>query len=152
ISTYTSPLPYDVFESSTQIDGATPIRPPGVSRNNGARGSQARLLALINDYRVSVPVADGGPLPPITRPLTPNSLDIRDTDLRISKAFTLKEPFVLRVQAEAFNLFNSPNFVSNSGNAGNAGFGFSGVVGNADSPNVGLPTSTLGALGAGGPR
>ena len=146
ISTFTTPLPYDVFESSTQPDGATPIRPPGVSRNNGARGSQTRLLALINAYRVSVGES------PINRPLTPNSLNIRDTDLRISKAFVLKEPFVLRVQAEAFNLFNSPNFVSNSGNAGNAGFGFSGVVGTADSPNVGLPTSTLGALGAGGPR
>jgi len=146
ISTFSTPLPWDVFESATQQDGATPIRPPGVSRNNGARGSQAHLLQLINDYRASV----GEPL--ITRPLTPNSLDIRDTDLRISRAFTIKEPFVLRLQAEVFNIFNSPNFVSNSGNAGNAGFGFSGVVGTADSPNVGLPTSTLGALGAGGPR
>jgi hypothetical protein len=146
ISTFSTPLPYDIFESATQADGATPIRPPGVSRNNGARGSQTHLLQLINDYRVSVGED------PITRPLTPNSLDIRDTDLRISKAFTLKEPFILRLQAEVFNIFNSPNFVSNSGNAGNAGFGFSGVVGSADSPNVGLPTSTLGALGAGGPR
>jgi hypothetical protein len=152
ISSYTTPLPYDIFESAPQADGATPIRPPGVSRNNGARGSQTRLLQLINDYRASIPVAAGGPLPPLGRPLSPLSLNTADTDLRISKSFTIKEPFRLTLTAEVFNLFNHPNFISNSGNAGNAGFGFSGVNGTAESDNIGLPTSTQGALGAGGPR
>jgi hypothetical protein len=72
--------------------------------------------------------------------------------LRISKTFAIKEPFKVRLQAEAFNLFNSANFISNSGNAGNAGFGFSGVNGIADSDQIGLPSSTQGALGSGGPR
>jgi hypothetical protein len=146
ITSYTTPLPYDIFESAPQADGATPIRPPGVDRNNGARGSQSHLLQLINNYRASVGLG------PLGRPLNPLSLNIADTDLRLSKSFTIKEPFQLTLTAEAFNLFNHPNFVSNSGNAGNAGFGFSGVNGVANSNNIGLPTSTLGALGAGGPR
>jgi hypothetical protein len=84
--------------------------------------------------------------------LSPLSLNTADTDLRISKSFTIKEPFQLTLTAEVFNLFNHANFISNSGNAGNAGFGFSGVNGTAESDNIGLPTSTQGALGAGGPR
>jgi len=146
ISTFNTPLPYDITEASPAADGATPIRPPGISRNNGARGSQARVLQLINAYRVSQGLA------PLDRPLDPLSLNTRDTDLRISKTFAIKEPFKLKLQAEAFNLFNSANFISNSGNAGNAGFGFSGVNGIADSNQIGLPSSTQGALGSGGPR
>jgi hypothetical protein len=79
-------------------------------------------------------------------------LNVRDTDLRLSKAIPIRDRFKLRLQAEVFNLLNSPNFISNSGNAGNAGFGFSGVNGTADSNNIGLPSSTQGALGSGGPR
>jgi hypothetical protein len=146
ISTFSTPLPYDITEASPNLDGATPIRPPGISRNNGARGSQARVLQLINDYRTSVG------LNPITRALNPLSLNVRDTDLRLSKTIPLHDRFRIKLQAEVFNLLNSPNFITNSGNAGNAGFGFSGVSGVADSDNIGLPSSTQGALGSGGPR
>jgi hypothetical protein len=146
ISTFSTPLPYDITEGSPQPDGATPIRPPGISRNNGARGSDAQVLQLLNDYRSSIGLA------PLDRPLHPLSLNTADTDIRLSKAFLIKERFKLLVQGEAFNLFNHANFITNSGNAGNAGFGFSGVNGTAESDLIGLPTSTQGALGSGGPR
>ncbi len=146
ISTFNTPLPYDIVASSPNADGATPIRPPGISRNNGARGSQARVLQLINNYRASLGLA------PLNRPLNPLSLNVRDTDLRLSKTLPIRDRFKLKLQGEVFNLLNSSNFISNSGNAGNAGFGFSGVSGIADSDNIGLPSSTQGALGSGGPR
>jgi hypothetical protein len=79
-------------------------------------------------------------------------LNVRDTDLRLSKTLPIRDRFKLKLQGEVFNLLNSSNFISNSGNAGNAGFGFSGVSGIADSDNIGLPSSTQGALGSGGPR
>jgi hypothetical protein len=142
ISSYNTPLPYDIT-SGTQPDGITPVRPSGITRNQGNRASQSVLLTDINAYRASVG------LPLITRQLTPNSLNFRSTDLRLTKAIPLGDRFHLRLQGEVFNLFNSPNFISNSGHAG---FGVSGVVGDANSSSVGLPTSTPGVLGVGGPR
>ncbi len=117
-----TPLPYDIIEASPAADGSTPVRPPGLTRNNGARGSQTQVLQFINSYRVS----QG--LTPINRQLDPLSLNTRDTDLRLSKTFAIKERFKVKLQAEAFNLLNSANFISNSGNAGNAGFGFSNML------------------------
>lgn len=146
ISTFSTPLPYDIIEASPAPDGSTPVRPPGLTRNNGARGSQTQVLQSINAYRATQGLA------PIDRPLDPLSLNTRDTDLRLSKTFAIRERFKVKLQAEAFNLLNSANFISNSGNAGNAGFGFSGVNGVADSDQIGLPSSTQGALGSGGPR
>jgi carboxypeptidase family protein/TonB-dependent receptor-like protein len=142
ISSYNTPLPYDIT-AGTQPDGITPLRPTGIHRNNGNRGSQSTLLANINAYRAS----QGLPL--INRQLTPNDLNFRSTDLRLSRTIPLGEHFRLRLQGEVFNVFNSPNFISNSGHAG---FGVSGIVGDANSSSVGLPTSTPGVLGVGGPR
>jgi Carboxypeptidase regulatory-like domain/TonB dependent receptor/TonB-dependent Receptor Plug Domain len=142
ISSYNTPLPYDIT-SSTQPDGITPVRPNGITRNQGNRASQSVLLTDINAYRASAG------LPLITRQLTPNNLDFRSTDLRLTKTIPLGERFRLRLQGEVFNLLNSPNFISNSGHAG---FGVSGIVGDANSSSVGLPTSTPGVLGVGGPR
>ncbi|HWH57066.1 MAG TPA: TonB-dependent receptor [Terriglobales bacterium] len=146
ISTFTTPLPFDITEASPQPDGSTPIRPPGIGRNAGARGSQSQELQLINSYRASLGME------PLNRPLVPRSLNIRSTDLSISKAFTIREPFRLEVRGEGYNLFNSTNFVSNSGMGGAAAFGFSGVNGTAESNQIGLPSSTLGVLADGGPR
>ena len=98
--------------------GPLRVRPPGLTRNNGARGSETQNLQFINSYRVS----QG--LTPLNRELEPLSLDTRDTDLRLSKTFAIKERFRVKLQAEVLNLLNSANFISNSGNAGNAGFGF----------------------------
>jgi hypothetical protein len=143
ITSFNTPTPYNISTGATQADGITPIRPDGIGRNSGARGSAAKTLALVNAFRVS----QG--LDPLDRPLSPLSLDMRDTDLRISKGFHLRENLLLKLQGEVYNVFNSANFISN---AGNAGFGISGVIGVATSNNVGLPTSTPGPLGAGGPR
>ena len=142
ISSYNTPLPYDIT-AGTQPDGITPLRPGGITRNQGNRTSQGVLLTDINAYRASAG------LPLITRQLTPNNLDFRSTDLRLTKTFPLGERFRLRLQGEVFNLLNSPNFISNSGHAG---FGVSGIVGDANSGSVGLPTSTPGVLGVGGAR
>jgi len=142
ITSYNTPLPYDIT-AGTQTDGITPLRPAGITRNQGNRTSQSTLLAKINAYRATQS------LPPITRQLTPNDLNFRSTDLRLTKTIPLGERFRLRLQGEVFNLLNSPNFISNSGHAG---FGVSGIVGDANSSSVGLPTSTPGILGVGGPR
>ena len=142
ISSYNTPLPYDIT-AGTQSDGITPLRPVGITRNDGNRASQSTVLAHINAYRAS----QGLPL--INRQLTPNDLNFRSTDLRLSRTIALGERFRLRLQGEVFNLLNSPNFISNSGHAG---FGVSGIVGDANSSSVGLPTSTPGVLGVGGPR
>ena len=146
ITSFTTPLPYDITESSPAADGSTPIRPPGITRNNGARGSASHVLAEINAFRATEGLA------PLTRPLNPLSLNIRSTDFRVSKTLFFGDRVSLDLRAESFNIFNSANFVSNSGNAGAAAFGFSGVNGTADSNNIGLPSSTLGVLADGGPR
>jgi hypothetical protein len=150
ISSYSTPLPYDIT-AGTQSDGITPLRPAGIGRNNGNRGSATQLLAAINTYRAGLKAPDGtpAPLPAINRELTPNTLNFRSTDLRLSRTIPLGERFRVRLQGEVFNLFNSANFISNSGHAG---FGVSGIVGDATSDAVGLPTSTPGVLGVGGPR
>jgi Carboxypeptidase regulatory-like domain/TonB dependent receptor len=143
ISSFNTPTPFNITTGATQADGITPVRPAGIGRNSGARGSQANLLKLVNSFRVSQGID------PLTRALTPQSLDMRDTDLRISKGIQFKDNVQLKLQGEVYNALNSSNFISN---AGNAGFGISGVIGVATSDNVGLPTSTPGPLGAGGPR
>ena len=143
ISSFNTPTPYNITTGTTQADGITPLRPDGIGRNTGARGSATKTLALVNAFRVSQGLA------PLDRPLSPFSLDMRDTDLRISKGFRIKDNVLLKLQGEVYNVLNSANFISN---AGNAGFGISGVIGVATSNSVGLPTSTPGPLGAGGPR
>ncbi len=145
VSTFNTPLPYDIT-AGTQDDGITPLRPVGISRNNGNRGSQTALVADINAYRVANPKLN---LAPINRQLTPYDLNFRSTDMRLSKTIALGERFKVRLQGEVFNLLNSSNFISNSGHAG---FGVSGIIGDATSSSVGLPTSTPGVLGVGGPR
>src|SRR5439155_929010 len=82
ISSYNTPLPYDIT-AGTQSDGITPLRPAGIQRNNGNRGSQSALLADINAYRA------GQGLPLINRQLTPNDLNFRSTDLRLSRTIPL---------------------------------------------------------------
>lgn len=146
ISSFSTPLPFSITEASPAPDGSTPVRPPGIPRNAGARGDQAQQLAAINAYRATVALG------PLGRPILTNSLNIRSTDLRLSKRFMFADRFGLDLRAEVYNLFNSANFVSNSGNAGSASFGFSGVNGTAESDNLGKPTSSLGVLADGGPR
>ena len=146
ISSFTTPLPFAITEAAPAPDGSTPVRPPGIPRNAGARGNQAHQLQEINNYRTSIGLA------PLGRPILTNSLNIRSTDMRLSKEFVFADRFKLEARAEVFNLFNSANFVSNSGNAGAAAFGFSGVSGTAESDQIGMPTSTVGVLADGGPR
>jgi carboxypeptidase family protein/TonB-dependent receptor-like protein len=143
ITSYSTPLPYDITTGGTQADGVTVLRPDGIGRNAGNRGSASALLQAINAFRATQSLA------PVNRELNPQNLNVRYTDLRLSRAINFNDRFTLRLQGEVFNLFNHANFISNSGHAG---FGVSGVVGVASSDAVGLPTSTPGVLGVGGPR
>jgi hypothetical protein len=145
VSSFATPLPFDVLQASPAPDGISLNRPPGVTRNEGNRGSQTHLLDLINAFRVS----QG--LPALNRPLTPENLNMRNTDLRLSKTLSLRESrLTISLMAEGYNIFNQTNFISNSGPGG--GWIGKGVQNIADSGSVGEPRSTPGVLGSGGPR
>jgi len=143
ISYFGTPLPFDLLSGSPALDGISPVRPLGLSRNNGNRGSQQRVLQLVNAFRVSKGLS------PLNRRLVPRSMNIRSTDIRISKLLRLNDRLRLRIQGEVFNLFNHANYISNGGNGG---FGSSGINGIVESDTVGMPTATPGVLGSGGPR
>jgi len=145
VSAFATPLPFEVLTASPAPDGISISRPPGITRNEGDRGSQTRLLKLINSYRISKG------LPAIVRPLTPQNLNMRYTDIRLSKSLFLRDSGVtVSLMAECFNLFNQTNFISNSGPGG--GWIGKGVQNIADSDSVGKARSTPGVLGVGGPR
>jgi hypothetical protein len=145
VSSFATPLPFDVLQPSPAPDGISLNRPPGVTRNEGNRGSQIRLLSLINAFRIS----QG--LPALNRPLTPQNLNMRNTDLRLSKALSLRDSgLTLSFMAESYNIFNQTNFISNGGPGG--GWSNKGVQNIAVSDSVGEPRSTPGVLGSGGPR
>jgi len=145
IFSYATPLPFDIVSASPAPDGISVFRPPGITRNMGNRGSQTKLLGLINGYRASIG------LPALDRKLIPHSMNTVTTDVRVSKLIPLRGRFKLRLQAEAFNSFNHPNFISNGG-PGGGGLFQPGTNGIAESDSVGLPRSTPGVFGSGGPR
>jgi hypothetical protein len=146
VSTFNTPLPFDIIGSSTQNDGITPIRPAGIGRNTGARGSAAKTLALVNAFRATES------LTPLGRPVVPESLNTVTTSLRLSKAIKFSDRYDLHLQGESFNLFNHLNYISNSGpSAGGSGLG-SGVNHYADSNSLGLSRNTFGVLSNAGPR
>jgi len=151
IFSYATPLPFDIVSASPALDGISVVRPPGITRNMGNRGSQTKLLGLINAYRSTVCIAPGNCLPPLDRKLIPHSMNTVTTDVRVSKLIPLRGRFKLRLQAEAFNSFNHPNFISNGG-PGGGGLFQPGTNGIAESDSVGLPRSTPGVFGSGGPR
>lgn len=144
VSTFNTPLPFDIIGSSTQNDGVSPVRPAGIGRNAGARGSATKTLALVNAFRATESLA------PLDRPVVPEALNTVTTSLRLSKAIKFGDRYDLHLQGESFNLFNHLNYISNSGpSAGGAG---SGVNHYADSNSLGLPRNTFGVLSSSGPR
>jgi len=145
LSSFNTPLPFDVLQPSPAADGISLNRPPGVTRNEGNRGSETHLLNLVNSFRIS----QG--FPALNRQLTPENLNMRDTDLRLSKTLSFGEGgLTVSLMAEGFNIFNQTNFISNSGPGG--GWISKGVQNIAVSDSVGLPRATPGVLGQGGPR
>ena len=141
VSGFNTPLPFTIIEATAANDGITYLRPPGIGRNTGNRGSEAKTLALVNAYRASEGLA------PLNRPLTPKSLNTASTSLRLSKEIAFNERLSLRLQGETFNVFNKPNYVTNSGP-----YGGEGVMNIADSDQLGLPRTTQGVLSDEGPR
>ncbi len=145
VSSFSTPLPIDILQASPAPDGVSILRPPGITRNQGNRGSPAQLLNLVNAFRNSEGV------PVLTRPLFPQNLNFRDTDVRLSKTLFLgRRDASLTLSVEAYNLFNQTNFISNGGPGG--GWMGSGVQNIATSNFVGEARSTPGVLGSGGPR
>lgn len=144
ISTFNTPLPFDIIGSSTQSDGVTPIRPAGIGRNTGARGSATKTLALVNAFRASES------LPPLGRPVVPEALNTVTTSLRLSKTFKFSGHYNLQLMGESYNIFNHLNYITNSGPS--ASGGGSGVDHYADSDSLGLPRNTFGVLSSSGPR
>lgn len=144
VSTFNTPLPFDIIGSSTQNDGVTPIRPAGITRNSGARGSATRTLALVNAFRATESLA------PLGRAVVPESLNTVTTSLRLSRTIKFSHRYDLHLQGESFNLFNHLNYITNSGpSAGGAG---SGLNHYADSNKLGEPRNTFGVLSSAGPR
>ena len=145
INTFSTPLPFDITTGSTAADGISISRPPGITRNEGNRGSQSQVLALVNSFLVSQGVA------PLTRSLVPLDMNLRDTDLRLTKTFSFHDGgYRLKLQGEAYNVFNNANFISNGGPGG--GYNGAGVNNFANSDLIGLPRATPGVLNSGGPR
>ncbi len=141
ITSFSSARPFDIITGAS-VDGSSPTRPPGVTRNMGARDNAA-TLAAINAFRAANMLA------PITT-TSPKSFFFFSSDVRLTKSFKIKERFALVGAIEGFNLFNHVNFLSNGGPT------FSGVSGaqtNVLAPDFALPHRTAGGvLGSGGPR
>lgn len=141
ITSFASARPYDIVTGES-ADGFAPGRPPGVTRNKGARDDAATIDA-VNALRTAAG------LPPITT-TSPRSFFFYSTDLRLTKHFRIRDRLHIAAMIEAFNIFNHVNFLSNGGPTFS---GVSGAQNNVFAPDFGLPRRTAGGvLGSGGPR
>ncbi|MBI3476417.1 MAG: TonB-dependent receptor [Acidobacteria bacterium] len=141
ITSFASARPYDLV-TGFSADGFAPNRPDGVTRNRGAR-DDAATIAAINVARASQGLS------PITT-TSPRSFFFYSTDLRLTKQFKIKERFRISALAEAFNIFNHVNYLSNGGPTFS---GQSGAQNNVFAADFGKPRRTAGGvLGSGGPR
>ena len=141
ITSFASARPFDIVTGAS-ADGSSPTRPPGVTRNMGARDNAA-TIAAINVFRAANHLA------PITT-TSPKSFFFFSSDVRLTKYFKIKDKITLTGAIEGFNLFNHVNYLSNGGPT------FSGVSGaqtNVLAPDFAFPHRTAGGvLGSGGPR
>ncbi|HWZ33547.1 MAG TPA: carboxypeptidase regulatory-like domain-containing protein [Bryobacteraceae bacterium] len=105
-----SSLPFNVT-STTIVDNVTQLV-PGLTRNLGNRDN-GQVLAAVNAYRAS-----------LATPLAPLSSSVFDSsrfnsfDLKLSRAFFVREQRKLEVVGQAFNLFGVTNL--NGGTTGSA--------------------------------
>jgi hypothetical protein len=103
----------------------------------------AAVIAAINTARAAAG------LPAITT-TSPRSFFFYSTDLRLTRVFQLRHRVRISTIAEAFNIFNHVNFLSNGGAFLS---GISSVQNDALAPDFGSPRRTAGGvLGSGGPR
>jgi hypothetical protein len=154
IWTLASGVPMDILLP----DGSSRI--PQLSRNAGAR--RFKTAADLNAYITSLNAAGGVNGEPL--PLVDNNARFSDRfnsfDLRLSKDIHFGDRMSLSVIAEAFNLFNTTNYlgVSNTNYSG-----FNNVLrrdsntptdpGYLHSSSFGMPVTTAGGVfGSGGPR
>jgi hypothetical protein len=115
-----SSLPFNVTAPAIVIDGITQYV-PGTTRNMGNRDNAA-LLAAVNAYRATLGLA----------PVPASQIDssrFNSLDLKLSRAFFVREQRRLELIGQAFNLFG----VTNLGADGN----HTGTTGAANSPNFG---------------
>lgn len=141
ITTFASARPFDIVTGASP-DGFAPTRPPGVTRNRGARDDSA-TLADINATRTSTG------LPPVST-TSPRSFFFYSTDLRLAKQFLIRDRFRIQGLIEGFNIVNHVNFLSNGGPTFS---GVSGAQNNVFAADFGQPRRTAGGvLGSGGPR
>jgi hypothetical protein len=141
ISSFASARPFDIVTGGS-LDGFAPTRPPGISRNQGARDTPA-VLAAINAARGTAGLSSV-----ITT--SPRSFFFYSTDLRLTKAFEFRDRVRISAVVEAFNIFNHVNFLSNGGAFLS---GVPSVQNDVLARDFGRPRRTAGGvLGSGGPR
>ncbi len=142
ITAFASARPYDIVTGES-LDGFSPSRPPGVTRNRGARSNTQQEIDSINSLRALAGLA------PIST-TSPRSFFFYSTDLRLTKRFKIGERVEISGIAELFNVFNHVNFLSNGGPTFS---GVSGAQNNVFADDFGFPRRTAGGvLGSGGPR
>jgi hypothetical protein len=157
-----SPPPLDTILTGLDLDGDGISRTllPGTTHNSLGYGlSPSRLRELVAAYNADVEArttrttnADGSvnvirPRTPFNQIINPISLpsafssgdSFVSQDLRLTRRITLKEPFVLSLMVEGFNIFNVANLT-----------GYSNIL---NQPNYGQPSARVGQVfGSGGPR
>ena len=141
ITSFASARPFDIVTGES-ADGFAPGRPPGVTRNKGAR-DDAATIAAINATRTAAGL-------PAISTTSPRSFFFYSTDLRLTKVFSIKDRLRVAAMIEGFNIFNHVNFLSNGGPTFS---GVSGAQNNVFADDFGQPRRTAGGvLGSGGPR
>jgi hypothetical protein len=154
IFTLASDVPFNIILP----DGTTRI--PGIQRNAGGRffRTGSELNAYINQFNTGLAVAD-------QLPLVRDDLRFGDSfqsfDLRLSKAFRIREGMSIQGIAEVFNLFNVTN-IRGVNNINYSGFQNTLIRDSNDSSNPGylrssafgtpIQTAAGGGFGTGGPR
>jgi Carboxypeptidase regulatory-like domain len=150
ILTLASDVPFDIiiprFNPATGMQTGT-SRIPVLQRN--AAGRLFRTGAELNQFLTQLNATggvDGRPLP-----LVRDDLKFGDSfqsfDLRLSKAFRIREGMSIQGIAEVFNLFNVTNI------RGVNNVNYSGFQNNLGAPDFGTPIQTAGGVfGTGGPR
>ncbi|HTA69466.1 MAG TPA: carboxypeptidase regulatory-like domain-containing protein [Bryobacteraceae bacterium] len=115
-----SSLPFSVTAPAIVIDGITQYV-PGTTRDMGNRNNTA-LLAAVNAYRATLGLA----------PVPASQIDssrFNSFDLKLSRAFFVREQRRLEVIGQAFNLFGVTNLGADANHTG--------TTGAANSPNFG---------------
>ncbi len=154
IFTLASDVPYDIVINRFNPNDTNPNRQStGTSRipdlQRDAAGRTFRTGAELNQFLTQLNAAGG--VDGRSLPLVQDDLSFGDSfqsiDLRLSKAFRIREGMTIQGIAEVFNLFNVTNI------RGVNNVNYSGFQNNLDAANFGSPIQTAGGVfGTGGPR